>query len=89
MREERFQLITSITKVCFFVAVLANSWKILEVKGVIIKCPVFFSELLFDNLLSHWTLSLFMNTTDSFVSDSTKPSFHLKSLHAFNLLERN
>ena len=52
----------------------SDSWNISEVKGVIVKYPVFFSELLF-NKLSHGTLSLFWNTTDYFISDSTNHRF--------------
>ena len=46
---------------------LSDSSNISQVKGVIVKYPVFFSELLF-NKLSHGTLSLFWNTTDSLIS---------------------
>ena len=52
----------------------SDSWNISEVKRVIVKYPVFFSELLF-NKLSHGTLSLFWNTTDYFISDSTNHRF--------------
>ena len=52
----------------------SDSSNISEVKGVIVKYPVFFSELLF-NKLSHGTLSLFWNTTDYFISDSTNHRF--------------
>ena len=52
----------------------SDSSNISEVKGVIIKYPVFFSELLV-NKLSHGTLSLFWNTRDYFISDSTNHRF--------------
>ena len=59
---------------CLSLQSWSDSSNISEVKGVIVKYPVFFSELMF-NKLSHGTLSLFWNTTDYFISDSTNHRF--------------
>ena len=76
----------------FFVAVLEDSWKISsEVKWVVIKFPVFFSEAIWINY-HRGPSSLFMNTTStdyslSLIRLTTRFIWNLAM--PFNLLERN